>query len=402
MRMKINKASDLSSISVLPPHSRRSNSVSNGTHASQLRSQSSQQSSQGFSQHGIFSQLSQSSLDEALNDQRFGSQEREKPVKRVLPFAPPMSHTREENQMPITRSSTNTMRKWNSASLPDHRCQISEELQHRIGLMETSLNKFGMILDSVQSDVMQVNKGTKEVSLETEGIRQKLVVQDSSLQLMHKGQEDIRAIFEGGFKSISELVRKGTYQDKLQEIFLVLSALPEKIEATIIKSQNELCNSVIKELQAITCCLTVTNPKDQAPSIVPPKATSCIASPQGKPQPFRNSAVSPKICAQTTLNSKMGTGGWNSGKEGKATFTKMASHKMRLQKGPSSIKQERERRVVIESDEEIDGGFSCLLEETKTGHLENYWTKDIEEETERILRYARRRKRKCRDVIIIN
>lgn len=29
--------------------------------------------------------------------------------------------------------------------------------------------------------------------------------------------------------------------------------------------------------------------------------------------------------------------------------------------------QERERRVVIESDEEIDGGFSCLLEETKTG-----------------------------------
>nr|XP_048320842.1 putative recombination initiation defects 3 isoform X2 [Ziziphus jujuba var. spinosa] len=274
MRMKINKASDLSSISVLPPHSRRSNSVSNGTHASQLRSQSSQQSSQGFSQHGIFSQLSQSSLDEALNDQRFGSQEREKPVKRVLPFAPPMSHTREENQMPITRSSTNSMRKWNSASLPDHRCQISEELQHRIGLMETSLNKFGMILDSVQSDVMQVNKGTKEVSLETEGIRQKLVVQDSSLQLMHKGQEDIRAIFEGGFKSISELVRKGTYQDKLQEIFLVLSALPEKIEATILKSQNELCNSVIKELQAITCCLTVTNPKDQAPSILPPKLSS--------------------------------------------------------------------------------------------------------------------------------
>lgn len=34
--------------------------------------------------------------------------------------------------------------------------------------METSLNKFGMILDSVQSDVMQVNKGMKEVSMESE------------------------------------------------------------------------------------------------------------------------------------------------------------------------------------------------------------------------------------------
>lgn len=46
--------------------------------------------------------------------------------------------------------------------------QISEELERRIGMMETSLNRFGMILDSVQSDVMQVNRGTKEVMLEGE------------------------------------------------------------------------------------------------------------------------------------------------------------------------------------------------------------------------------------------
>ena len=44
----------------------------------------------------------------------------------------------------------------------------SEEFEHRIGVMETSLNKFGMILDSVQSDVMQVNKGMKDVSMESE------------------------------------------------------------------------------------------------------------------------------------------------------------------------------------------------------------------------------------------
>jgi len=44
--------------------------------------------------------------------------------------------------------------------------QLSEGLEHRIGIMETSLNRFGMILDSVQSDVMQVHKGTKEIILE--------------------------------------------------------------------------------------------------------------------------------------------------------------------------------------------------------------------------------------------
>lgn len=29
--------------------------------------------------------------------------------------------------------------------------------------------------------------------------------------------------------------------------------------------------------------------------------------------------------------------------------------------------QEKQSRVIIDSDEEIDGGFSCLLEEKETG-----------------------------------
>ena len=45
--------------------------------------------------------------------------------------------------------------------------QLSEGLEHRITMMETSFNRFGMILDSIQNDVMQVNKGTKEVTLES-------------------------------------------------------------------------------------------------------------------------------------------------------------------------------------------------------------------------------------------
>lgn len=44
---------------------------------------------------------------------------------------------------------------------------VSEELEHRIGMIETSLSRFGIILDSVQSDIMQANKGTKEVLLES-------------------------------------------------------------------------------------------------------------------------------------------------------------------------------------------------------------------------------------------
>ncbi|KAK7837175.1 hypothetical protein CFP56_021652 [Quercus suber] len=136
MKLKINKACDISSISVFPPHARRSSAVPTGPNAqaSQLQSQQSQQSfSQGFSsQHGMFSQLSQNSLNEAV--------------------------TNDQNEKTL----------------------------------------FGMILDSVQSDVMQVNKGTKEVSLESEysiptvntlkmdSTRQKLIVQDNFLQSMVK------------------------------------------------------------------------------------------------------------------------------------------------------------------------------------------------------------------------
>lgn len=43
--------------------------------------------------------------------------------------------------------------------------QISEE---RFGMMETSLSKFGMMLDSIQSDFIQANRGTKQVFLESE------------------------------------------------------------------------------------------------------------------------------------------------------------------------------------------------------------------------------------------
>ncbi|XP_024027690.1 protein PAIR1 [Morus notabilis] len=434
MKLKINKASDLNSISVFPPQARRNNGVpyAPGTQTSQLRSQASQQSmSQGFSsQHGTLSQISQTSLDEALiNDQR--SQERENPVKKTF-CLPPTSHTREESQMHISRSSTNLMRKWGSTSLSENRCQTSEELEHRIGLMETSLNRFGMILDSVQSDVIQVNKGTKEVLMETVGIRQKLVVQENSLQLMSKEQEDMKASLDGGFKSIFEQVNKHTYQDKFQEILSVLSALPEKLEASpekleasIQKSRTELHNSFTKDIQASACSLRIPKRKDQVPSILPPKVNSSYSAPEEKPQPITeyvisgsfpsvfqeiknpftdfSSAVPPKVCVQATVVPKIETGGWKSVKSGKSASTHKASNKVPNQKGVSSIQKEigRECRVIIESDEEIDGVFSCLLKENKPD-LGNYLIDEVEEETKRILRKARRRKRQCCNTIIIN
>ncbi|XP_024175876.1 putative recombination initiation defects 3 isoform X2 [Rosa chinensis] len=465
MKLKINKACDLSSISVLPPHNRRSNSVSHGPQGSQLqlRSQPSEQSfSQGLSsQYGMFSQLSQTSLD-AFTDQR--SQERENTVKKIARL-PLISHAREESQMQISRPSNSLTRKWSSASGSDHRCQISEEFEHRIGIMETSLSKFGMILDSVQSDVMQVKKGTKEVSMEMEAVQQKLMVQDSLLQLMNKGQEDFKASLDAGIKSMSEQLSKNENQDKLQEMFLVLSTLPEKIEASILSSQNNLHSSFIKEMQKLLCSiqtcqnqimypiqtskvLSVVSPKAPKAAAIPaipqveqkPKRTyvrkyvrkykaqapslpsskklqgaACHSVPEKRTQPIKkeferlknpaldsHSTVPPKVSVQAAVVTTTETGGWKTVKAGKATSIDRVPQKAQKHNGITLVKQERGGRIIIESDEDIDGGFSFLLDEKETEDIKNYMIEEVDQETERILRRARRRKRRCCNPIIIN
>ncbi|KAI5598667.1 hypothetical protein BDE02_02G148300 [Populus trichocarpa] len=405
MKLKINKACDLSSISVLPPQSRRSSSIPVGPQqASQIRSQQSQQSfSQGFSsQHGMFSQISQTSLDEALtNDQRFSSQERENSVKKPS-CLPVVSYRREDSQLPISRSSSNLIRNWSAAPVPDHKYQINEELHHRIGMMETSLTKFGMILDSVQSDLMQVKKGIKEVSLETEGMLQKLIVLDTSLKLTNTGQEDVKFSLEGSLKSLSEQLSKDRYQDNLQQIFLVLSTLPKQMEMFLYKLQNELCTTFTKEIQAMAC--SVKTPLDQkSPSItvVLPKVTGDHVTPPRRTEPVKNPALPPKVSVHAKIVPKMETGGWKSVKVEQRSFTRAASLREQKRNKVSSDQQEKQSRVIIDSDEEIEGGFSCLIDVKETG-IRNPILDVSKEETARILRKARRQKRKYCNPIIIN
>ncbi|WKA05963.1 hypothetical protein VitviT2T_023895 [Vitis vinifera] len=400
MKMKINKACDLSSISVLPPHTRRSSTVPTGPQVSQqLRSQQQSQQSFSQSQHGMFSQFSQNSLDEIVaNDQRFGSQERENSMKRISCLAP-VSFTREESQIPISRSSTSLARKWSSASAPDYRCQIGEDLEHRIGMMETSLTRFGMILDSIQSDVMQVNKGMKEFLMEMEGLRQKLTVHDSSLLLMNKGHEDIKDRLDAALKSISDQMNKDLYQDNLQQSFLMLSALPEQIEMCLQKLQNELCKTITKEMQETAHSLKTPNQKYAIQTFFPPNSSSYCASPKEKPQPLKKPVLPTKVCMQATLPPKIEMGSWNSVQRERATFPDRNSNRQPKQNGVSPLERERECRVIIDSDEEIDGGFSCLLQEKESG---NHLVEEVKEETERILRKARRRKRKYSNTIILN
>ncbi|KAJ9563408.1 hypothetical protein OSB04_008568 [Centaurea solstitialis] len=383
--MKINKACDLSSISVLPPQLRRRSGISSSLpetsstfRHSQAPSQQQQRSQQSLSQglssqhHAIFSQFSQNSQDETLtNDQSVVSQERESSLKRFSSL-PPVNHTREESQMPLSRSSTGLIRKWGSA-ITEQRCQIGEEFEHRIGTIESSLSKFGLMLESLQTDIMQVNKGTKELAMDVESIRQKLIAHENSLQMI----------------LISDQLNQDTCNKNSQDVSILLSSLQEKIGLFISNLRNDLSKSFAYEMQAIACKLKALDQRNPPPTFLSPQAVSYCANPMGKAPKIP--VVPPKV--------EMGT--WNSVKREQVTLTNGDSSKGHKHNRVSQAGLDKEWRIVIESDEEIDGGFTFLSEEKGT-EVGIYSIEKAKEETERILRKARRRKRKQCNAIILN
>ncbi|KAF3775810.1 PAIR1 protein [Nymphaea thermarum] len=161
------------------------------------------------------------------NFQRLGSQDRENSVKRAPCLAP--GYGLEEGQLQL-RSSTNMLRRWNPPTASDNRCiTLSEELERRLGMIDTTLHRLGMILDSVQGDVMQINKAVKEL----------------------KEEEAIKASIDGTMKSIPDELRKEANQPKLQEIVSKLTSMPDFIETRFYKLKAELCCAFTQEIQAI-------------------------------------------------------------------------------------------------------------------------------------------------------
>ncbi|PHT40810.1 hypothetical protein CQW23_19664 [Capsicum baccatum] len=397
MKLKINKASDLSSISVLPPHARRpsvvpsaaESSVFGKGQASQVRSQQqSQQSfSQGFSsQQMTYSQPSQSSLDEFVtHEHRLGSQERENSAKR-LSSLPHINYTREENQLQLSKPSANYIRKW---SAPENKYQITEELDHKIGMVETSLSRQGMILDSIQSDIMQVNRGTKEILMETESLRPKIVSHDELLQLMNKGMEDLKASLEGTIKSMFEELRENTYQEDIRDLLSLVRAIPNKLE--MLPSMVWLMLLLVYSycLQIIALRPDCHGQKHETAPVDPPKGINDCNPPR--------EVKFLKKDQKTTMLPKIEMGGWTTVKNNQTCMKQAIPDRSRKQN--ETFQQGRECRITIESDEDIGAAFSCLLEENGKGICP---LDDAKEESARILRKARKRKRKHFNTIIID
>ncbi|XP_062217112.1 protein PAIR1 isoform X2 [Phragmites australis] len=284
MKLKINKACDLGSISVLPPRTGGSGSTG-GVGASGLSAVASQQqrsqslSQQSFSQGGggsgggssllhSQSQLSQASLDENLlslhlaspaRDQRFGLHD---DSSKKMPSFPVNSTScvREESQLQLAKLSSNSVHRWNP-SLPDSRCQFAnEDVERKFQHLASSVHKMGMVLDSVQNDVMQLNRAMKEASLDSGSIQQKVVLLDNSLQKILKGQDDLKALVESSTKSnADQLSVLNSHSRKLDEIFSTLSVWPKQIEADLRQLQSDIFRIFTKEMEGVVRAIRSLN-----------------------------------------------------------------------------------------------------------------------------------------------
>ncbi|GJT05070.1 recombination initiation defects 3 [Tanacetum coccineum] len=297
--------------------------------------------------------------------------------------------------MAISRSSNGVLRKWGSG-VSEQRCQMSEEVERRLGTIESSLSRFGLMLESLQTDIMQVNRGTKELAIDMESIRQKLIAHDNSLQTIIKGQEDVKSTLIGELKSISDKLNQDTCHQNLKEISILLSTLQEKIRVFVLNLRNDLSKSFTNEMQALGCKLKALGQKNPIPTVLPPRAVNYGAKPVSVGITPQNSALPPKVQPGTRIP-KVEMGGWNLVKYEHTAITDRDDINGHKHTRVPRTEPKRELGVIIDCDEDVGRGFAFFDEENETGR---YLALKAKEETELILRKARRRKRKYSNAIV--
>ncbi|XP_047070200.1 protein PAIR1-like isoform X2 [Lolium rigidum] len=126
----------------------------------------------------------------------------------------------------------------------------------------------GMVLDSVQNDVMHLNRAMKEVSLDC--IQKKFVLVETSLQQILKGQDDLKALLEGSTKSNpDQMSALNNHTSKLDEILSTLSIL-KQMQEDLRQLKGDIFRIFTKEMEGIVRAISSLNSRPdavQAPTV---------------------------------------------------------------------------------------------------------------------------------------
>ncbi|XP_051228679.1 protein PAIR1-like isoform X4 [Lolium perenne] len=119
---------------------------------------------------------------------------------------------------------------------------INEDVERKFQHVASSVHKMGMVLDSVQNDVMlkQSHEG---------GIQKKFVLVETSLQQI--GQDDLKALLEGSTKSNpDQMSALNNHTSKLDEILSTLSIL-KQMQEDLRQLKGDIFRIFTKEMEGI-------------------------------------------------------------------------------------------------------------------------------------------------------
>ncbi|KAI5057486.1 hypothetical protein GOP47_0027501 [Adiantum capillus-veneris] len=269
-KLGINKPrpADLSSLSVYPSLYDRSNNLrrycnsqrdqANRQPQSQqsvlysASSQSQQSFSQGVTFSQPFSQLSQDDPATAFEEwrcNREGIPFSGKPPARVSETLNPEDSSRK--RLPVSKTSS-LIKHLNSQPLPETSSHATEEIVKRLEILDEGLSKVITMLDSVQGDVQKLFKAVESASLDSEGIRQKMKQQESSLQLLLKEDEKIRKTLTSSLNKLSE---QKSNDSNLTSLFDEIHSIPAALTRHLSLIKTDLLTCIRNELQTVRECV---------------------------------------------------------------------------------------------------------------------------------------------------
>ncbi|XP_039839109.1 protein PAIR1-like isoform X3 [Panicum virgatum] len=142
-------------------------------------------------------------------------------------------------------------------SFPDVECKPSNtstafDVECKLQHLGFSVHKMGMVLDSVQNDVIYINRAMKDATLDSNSIKKKAVVLEKSLQEICKGEEDLKELVENCTKTNPDQLNvMNSHSSNLEEISLTLSAWPKKIQAELRLLQSDISCVLTEDMQGI-------------------------------------------------------------------------------------------------------------------------------------------------------
>ncbi|VAH24765.1 unnamed protein product [Triticum turgidum subsp. durum] len=109
-----------------------------------------------------------------------------------------------------------------------------------------------MVLDSVQTDVIQCNRTMKEASLESGAVQQKFDLLEDTLQKIIKGQNDLKVLAENNTKSNSDQLNViNSRTSKLNEMSLVVSVCPKQVQADLKELHGDIFRVLTKDMEGV-------------------------------------------------------------------------------------------------------------------------------------------------------